>query len=208
MIYALPAPPGRGFVIEIMNRVKPTGYPRPLLGLWKRPICPMEKAEQACGKGAKPTPQGSVASPSIGRKIFLELAFFALEILGVGRGFLLLGNIWPGFGIFAVHFKPLFEPRLGIRLDRVGGTFGLAHAAIDALVRMDDQHVLALVKAIDGADFNAVGIFAFDAGFSDDVSHPRLRNGQFSLGCLAHEPCPCKGADCAAAASLQIVTPR
>jgi hypothetical protein len=44
---------------------------------------------------------------------------------------------------------------------------------------MDDQHVLALVKAVHGADFDAVGIFAFDTGFSDDVSHPGLRNGQF-----------------------------
>jgi hypothetical protein len=131
-------------------------------------------------------PRGSVTGPGVRRKIFLELAFFTLEILRVGRGFLLLGNIWPGFGIFGVHFKPLLEPRLGIRLDRVGGTFGLAHAAIDALVRVDDQHVLALVKAIDGADFNAVGIFAFDAGFSDDVSHPGLRTDRFFRGCVAH----------------------
>jgi hypothetical protein len=44
---------------------------------------------------------------------------------------------------------------------------------------MDDQHVLALVEAVHGADLDAVGIFALDAGFSDDVGHPRLRNGQF-----------------------------
>jgi hypothetical protein len=37
---------------------------------------------------------------------------------------------------------------------------------------MDDQHVLALVEAVHGADLYAVGIFAFDAGISDDVSHP------------------------------------
>ena len=65
-------------------------------------------------------------------------------------------------------------------LDYVGGAFGLANAAVDALVGMDDQHVLALVEAVDGADFNAIGIFAFDAGFSDDVSHPWLRNDPFS----------------------------
>src|SRR6202020_1028116 len=165
MIYALPASPGGRFVIEITNRVKPIGHPQPLFGLWKKLIWPVERR--------KTRPQRSVAGPGSRRKIFLELAFFALELLGVGRGILLLGNIWPGFGIFGVHFKPLFEPRLGIRLDRVGGTFGLAHAAIDALVRMDDQHVFALVKAIDGADLDAVGVFAFDAGFSDDVSHPR-----------------------------------
>jgi hypothetical protein len=40
---------------------------------------------------------------------------------------------------------------------------------------MDDQHVVALVEAVHRADFDAVGIFAFDAGFSDDVSHPKLR---------------------------------
>jgi hypothetical protein len=30
--------------------------------------------------------------------------------------------------------------------------FRLAYAAIDAFVRMDDEHVLALVETIDGAD--------------------------------------------------------
>jgi hypothetical protein len=43
---------------------------------------------------------------------------------------------------------------------------------------MDHQHVLALVEAVDGADLNAIGILAFDAGFSDDVSHPKLRDGR------------------------------
>jgi hypothetical protein len=44
---------------------------------------------------------------------------------------------------------------------------------------MNDEHVLAFVKAIDRADFNAIGIFAFDTGIVDDVSHPRLRHAQF-----------------------------
>jgi hypothetical protein len=44
---------------------------------------------------------------------------------------------------------------------------------------MDDQHVVTLVKAVHRTDLDAIGIFAFDAGFSDDVSHPRLRNVQF-----------------------------
>jgi hypothetical protein len=44
---------------------------------------------------------------------------------------------------------------------------------------MDDQHVVALVETVHGANLNAIGIFAFDAGFSDDVSHPDLRDGSF-----------------------------
>src|SRR4029453_1626589 len=51
-------------------------------------------------------------------------------------------------------------------LDRA---FRLAHAAIDTFVRMDDKHVLTLVKAIDGADLHAVHQFALDATLVDDV---------------------------------------
>jgi hypothetical protein len=45
-------------------------------------------------------------------------------------------------------------------------------AAKDAiLVGVDDEHVLALVEAIDRADLDAIGVFALDAGFIDDVGH-------------------------------------
>jgi len=46
---------------------------------------------------------------------------------------------------------------------------------------MDDEHVLALVEAVDGADLDAVHVLAFDAGFSDDVRHGALR--PVSLSC-------------------------
>jgi hypothetical protein len=52
---------------------------------------------------------------------------------------------------------------------------------------MDDQHVLTLVETVYRADLNAIGVFAFDAGFSDDVSHPGLRNDPFSVVCVAQE---------------------
>jgi hypothetical protein len=44
---------------------------------------------------------------------------------------------------------------------------------------MNDEHVLAFIEAIDRANLNAIGIFAFNAGVVDDVSHPELRDGQF-----------------------------
>src|SRR6266478_9413120 len=125
---------------------------------------------------------GSVAGPRSRRKIFLEFPFHTLKILGVGRGFLLLGDVRPGLGIFGIHLEPFFQARLGIGLDGVGGTFWLAHSAVDTFIGMDDQHVVAFVEAIYGADLNAIGVFAFDAGFSDDVSHPRLRNGSIFSG--------------------------
>jgi hypothetical protein len=41
---------------------------------------------------------------------------------------------------------------------------------------MDDEHVFAFVETIHGAHFHAVHVFALDAIFGDDVSHPSLRN--------------------------------
>jgi hypothetical protein len=38
---------------------------------------------------------------------------------------------------------------------------------------MDDEHVLALVEAVDGADLHAIHILALDAVFRDDISHVR-----------------------------------
>jgi hypothetical protein len=42
---------------------------------------------------------------------------------------------------------------------------------------MDDQHVLALVKAVHGADFHAIGVFAGDAVVGHHIGHgvtPRM----------------------------------
>src|SRR5689334_17702637 len=52
----------------------------------------------------------SVARPGVRREEFLELAGLALEILGVRRGFLLLGDIRPGFRVFGVDLEPLLKP--------------------------------------------------------------------------------------------------
>src|SRR5207248_4612244 len=65
------------------------------------------------------------------------------------------------------------------RDDRLDRAFGLADAAIDALVGMDDEHVLALVEAVDRTDLDAIHVLAANAGFGDDVSHGL---GFFSMG--------------------------
>ena len=80
-------------------------------------------------------------------------------------------NVGPDRRIFRIQLEPAFQAGLGIRRDRVGRALRLAHAAIDALFRMDHEHVLALVEAVDGADLDAVHVLALDAGFVDDVGH-------------------------------------
>src|SRR5207247_11124778 len=49
------------------------------------------------------------------------------------------------------------------------GAFGLARAAVDALIRVDVQHVLALINAIHGTHVHAGPVLHVDAGFRDDV---------------------------------------
>ena len=46
-----------------------------------------------------------------------------------------------------------------------------ARAAVDALVRVNVELIVALVNALDWANFDAGGIFGADAGLRDDVCH-------------------------------------
>jgi hypothetical protein len=75
------------------------------------------------------------------------------------------------FGHLAAYSRLSFAHRFGVRLDRLGRTFRFAHATIDALVGMDDEHVLASIEAVDRANLHAVHILALDAVLGDDVGH-------------------------------------
>src|SRR5919112_5310244 len=92
-------------------------------------------------------------------------------LVGVGRAVLLAGDIRPAGGEIGVHLEPFLKAALGVGKDRLGRALGLADAAVDALVGVDDEHVLALVEAIDRAHLDAIHIFAADAGIGDDVGH-------------------------------------
>src|SRR4030095_2006061 len=61
--------------------------------------------------------------------------------------------------------------KLVIAEDRLDRAYRLAGAAVDALLRMDVQHGLALVDAIHGAYLDACLILDVDTGLSDHVRH-------------------------------------
>src|SRR5215208_3385752 len=87
----------------------------------------------------------------LGREVLLELAVLALVLVGVLRRRPLARDIGPLVGVVAVQLEPALRRRFGVRQDRVHRAFRLANAAVDALVGVDDQHVLALVEAVHGA---------------------------------------------------------
>jgi hypothetical protein len=105
----------------------------------------------------------------------LHLAFFAVHLFGVGQLVLLGNDDGPHLGILAVEFNPLFHVRLRVGADRISWAFGFTHAAVDTFVRVDHQHVFALIETIYGAHFDAVGVFAGDAAVVDDVGHKSVQ---------------------------------
>src|SRR5262245_52113044 len=112
---------------------------------------------------------GSIAR--FGAKVLFELVRYGFKFLGVCRRLPLHRNIGPFPGKFLVEGQPLLETGLGVRLDRVHRALRLAHPAVDALVGMDDEHVLAFVEAVDRTDLHAVHVLTFDAVLVDDVGH-------------------------------------
>src|SRR6201987_2342400 len=109
----------------------------------------------------------SITCAGIWREV-LEFVRLPLPLLGVGRGRFFEHNIWPDFRVFRIQRQPFLKPRLGVRLDRVDRAFRHADPAIDAFVRVDDEHVLALVETVHGAHVDAVHDFAADTALVDD----------------------------------------
>src|SRR6266478_5328798 len=118
----------------------------------------------------------SITRAGIWREV-LEFVRLPLPLLIVGWGRFFDRNIWPDFRVFRIQRQPFLKPRRGVGLDRIDRTFRLAHPAIDAFVRVDDEHVLALVEAVHRAHFDAVHRFAPNTCLVDDVGQLSVLSG-------------------------------
>src|SRR5204863_8976244 len=87
------------------------------------------------------------------REVLLVLVLDLDPVVGISRSLALARDVWPLAGIVRIELQPARGLRVGIRNDRLGRALGLADAAIDALVGMDDEHVRPLVEAVHGTDF-------------------------------------------------------
>src|SRR6266850_8580871 len=114
---------------------------------------------------------GLFAFPGFRRKVLLELLRNAFPGVGVGRRRALARDVGPLDREVGVQLEPLIRLAVGVGQDRRGRAFGLAHPAVDALVGVDHQHVVAFVEAVDRTHFHAVHVLALDAVFGHDVGH-------------------------------------
>ena len=104
------------------------------------------------------------------RREILCLIRHPFPLFGIGWGGLLEGDIRPQPRVFSVDAQTSRPLARYPALSR-GRTFRLANPAVDTFVRMNDQHILALIETIDGADFHTVHQFAFDATLIDYIGH-------------------------------------
>jgi len=58
--------------------------------------------------------------------------------------------------------------------NRVDGAFRFTNTAINALIRVDDEHVFAFIETVDGTNFDTIHELAFDAFVLDDIGHAAL----------------------------------
>lgn len=77
-----------------------------------------------------------------------------------------LGQLSVEFGHVLLVFGYIF-----FCVNRVDRALRDAYRAVDALIRVDGQKVRAFAKAIHGANIDAIGVLALDAGFGDGMGH-------------------------------------
>src|SRR5271156_1981193 len=128
-------------------------------------------ARAPCGTIQRTRAANSLGAATLWTEELIELAFNPFPIIGIIRSGLLSGDVGPTRGVFAIELEPFLGHRFAVRDNRLGRTFRFAHPTIDAFVGVDDQHVVAFVEAVDGANLDAIHIFAANAGFGDDVGH-------------------------------------
>ena len=115
-----------------------------------------------------------VADTWLAREKVLKLVFDRLKFVGFGHSVLFAGDIWPFGRIFPVHFQKLGTLRVGIRDNCLNWALWLTNAAINTFIRMDDQGVFTLIKAVHRTNLDAVGVLTFNAEFGYDKCHSSL----------------------------------
>ena len=102
-----------------------------------------------------------------------QLAGLVVPGIRIGQGRLALGDTGPGLGQLGIELDHvlLVAGHVLFRDDGIDRALGNADRAVDAFVRIDGEEIRALTEAVNGADINAIGVLAADAGFGNDVGH-------------------------------------
>src|SRR5450756_2114934 len=70
----------------------------------------------------------------------------AVKLLGIGRGLPFDRDIRPDIRIVCIELKPFLQTGLRVGYDGFSRALRHAHAAIDAFIRMDGEHIIAFAS--------------------------------------------------------------
>ena len=132
---------------------------------------------------------GQSPAPGFGEK-YWSLSGFPSHSLESGGGAFFDRNIWPDSCVFRIQRQPFLKPGFAISLDGIDGAFRFANATVDAFVRVDDEHVLALVEAVHGAHVDAVHDFAANTALVDDEGQISVLSADRSGELIHVSVCP------------------
>jgi len=109
-----------------------------------------------------------------------KLAGFTVPFGGIGQRLAAGGNHWPFFRQLSIKRDIAFQSCGDIifRVDRFGRAFWFTQSAIDALVWVNYQEIGTFMKAIDRANFHAIGVFAADTVLNNDKWHGLYSGGE------------------------------
>ncbi|CFX05971.1 protein of unknown function [Candidatus Filomicrobium marinum] len=94
-------------------------------------------------------------------------------------------DVRPFVSVFPIDLEPFLQVRLRVGLNRVDGAFRFAHTTINALVRVNDEHIFPFIEAVYRANLHAIRELAFDAALINNVSHASDRAPYGRLSCCA-----------------------
>ena len=106
----------------------------------------------------------------------LEFVFNASPLIRVCGGFLAFDQHLPAARELGIERDKgaLIVGHVVLRINGFDRAFRHAQGAVDALFGIDDEEVRPFMKAVHGADIDAIGVLALDTGFGDDIGHAGL----------------------------------
>src|SRR5262249_7795177 len=111
-----------------------------------------------------------------------ELVGDTIPRIGIERRRSLRDDVRPQRGVLVIKIEPAgLGSRDGVWKNCFGRALWHANAAVDALVWVNDEHILTEIEAVDGADLDAIHVFAFDAVVGDDMGHHSASRARWHL---------------------------
>jgi hypothetical protein len=157
-------------------------------------IAPIPILDQTCilQDGLRPPDQVAGRSPTCDCLASeMESAFKEMPLIldlgpliGISGGVDLFDDDFPGLGQLGVQRDEmsLILRQIILGIDRLYRAFRHTQGAIDTLVGIDHQKIRSRMETVHRTHFHTVCVFAFDAGFRNNVGHseaPIINNAVF-----------------------------